>query len=116
MHPVYEYQTKTEEGYVIEAIATVGEISRHLPWSRYNNTLQSVLNNLPRYPDQERFLVAMMCSIIDGFHFSVETGKEESGQSPEGNGVSRPVVTALPLVRQTDCPISMHPSFRFGER
>ncbi|KAL9183708.1 hypothetical protein ACHAXT_004564 [Thalassiosira profunda] len=89
MHPVYEYQTKTEEGYVVEAIATVGEISKHLPWSKYNNTLQSVLNNLPRYPEQERFLVAMMCSIIDGFHFSVETGKEENRQSPEGNGVWR---------------------------
>lgn len=92
MHPVYEYQTKTEEAYVVEAIATVGEISRHLPWSKWNNTLQSVLNNLPRYPDQERFLVAMVCSIIDAFHFPVETGggagDTKGGKSSEGNGVS----------------------------
>jgi U3 small nucleolar RNA-associated protein 20 len=95
MHPVYECNSKDEESYVIEAIATVGEISKHLPWSKYNSTLQSVLNNLGRYPDQERFLIAMLCAIIDAFHFSVETGEDTSvykedqaQQSSQGNGVS----------------------------
>lgn len=93
MHPIYEYKSKIEEAYVIEAIATVGEISKHLPWSKYNNTLQSALNNLERFPDQERFLIAMVCSIIDAFHFTVETGRGSDGinggQSLQGNGVSR---------------------------
>ena len=75
MHPVYEYNSQAEETYVVEAIATVGEISKHLPWTKYNTTLQSVLNNLERYPGQERFLIAMMCAIIDAFHFSVDTGE-----------------------------------------
>jgi len=95
MHPVYECNSKDEEAYVIEAIATVGEISKHLPWSKYNSTLQSVLNNLGRYPDQERFLIAMLCAIIDAFHFSVETGEDthtceedRAPQSSQGNGVS----------------------------
>ena len=94
MHPVFEYKSKTEEAYVVEAIATVGEISKHLPWSKYNNTLQSVLNNLARYPDQERFLIAMICSIIDAFHFSVDAGEgtnaNDKTQAPQsqGNGVS----------------------------
>ena len=95
MHPVYECNSKDEEAYVVEAIATVGEISKLLPWSKYNSTLQSVLNNLGRYPDQERFLIAMLCAIIDGFHFSVETGEDtqaykedQAKQSSQGNGVS----------------------------
>ena len=95
MHPVYEYQSKAEEAYVIEAIATVGEIAKHLKWSKYNNTLQSVLNNLGRYPEQERFLIAMMCAIIDGFHFAVETGGETN---PEGNGVSQMQIYILSLI------------------
>jgi len=90
MHPVYEYKSKAEDAYVIEAIAAVGEISKHLPWSKYNSTLQSVLNNLVRYPDQERFLIAMICAIIDGFHFSVDTGEgTDDGPSSQGNGVWR---------------------------
>jgi len=96
MHPVYEYKSTDEEAYVIEAIATVGEISKHLPWSKYNNTLQSVLNSLGRYPDQERFLIAMLCAIIDAFHFSVVTGEgsnateeAQAQDSSQGNGVWR---------------------------
>jgi len=97
MHPVYECNSKDEEAYVLEAIATVGEISKHLPWSKYNSTLQSALNNLSRYPDQERYLIAMLCSIIDGFHYSVDTGDVTNascdGESDQlisqGNGVWR---------------------------
>jgi U3 small nucleolar RNA-associated protein 20 len=94
MHPVYEYKSKDDEVYALEAIATVGEICTLLPWSKYNTTLQSVLNNLPRYPDQERFLIAMLCAIIDAFHFSVDTGTEgsddgfQSVQAMPGNAVS----------------------------
>lgn len=97
MHPVYECNSKDEEAYVLEAIATVGEISKHLPWSKYNSTLQSALNNLSRYPDQERYLIAMLCSIIDGFHYSVDTGDvtnascdgESDQPISQGNGVWR---------------------------
>ena len=90
IHPVYEYKSKTDEAYVIEAVAAVGEICKHIPWSKYSNTLQSLLNNLPRYPDQERVLIAMLCAIIDAFHFPVETGEEtgDSVKESRGNGVS----------------------------
>lgn len=96
MHPVYECNSNEEEAYVIEAIATVGEICKHLSWSKYNSTLQSVLNSLGRYPDQERFLIAMLCAIIDAFHFSVVTGEGPNAMKeaqvkdlPQGNGVWR---------------------------
>ena len=86
LHPIYECKSKSEEPFVIEAIATVGIIAKHLKWSKYNSTLQSVLANLPRYPDQERYLIALVCTILDAFHFSVETG--DSGTQSQGNGVS----------------------------
>lgn len=90
MHPIYEYSSKTEEAYVLESIAAVGEICKHLRWSKYNSTLQTALNNLGRYPDQERFLIAMMCSIIDAFHFPVETGESANcATKAQGNGVWR---------------------------
>ena len=88
MHPIYEYSSKAEEVYVLEAISAVGEICKHIPWSKYSSTLQAVLTNLGRYPDQERFLIAMMCSIIDAFHFPVETGDGDDTE-PQGNGVWR---------------------------
>jgi U3 small nucleolar RNA-associated protein 20 len=91
MHPVYEHKSKAEESYTVEAILAVGEIARHLPWSKYNSTLQSALQNLGtgRYPDQERYLIAMVVAIIDSFHFAVETGdnEKELPQSSQGNGV-----------------------------
>jgi len=97
MHPVYEIKSKSEEAYVVEAIATIGEIAKKLPWGKYNGTLQTLLNNLTRYPDQERFLIATMCAIIDAFHFDVDTGNssDDSGtaatdeESTKGNGVWR---------------------------
>ena len=90
MHPIYEYSSKTEEAYVLEAIAAVREICKHLPWSKYSHTLQTVLNNLGRYPVQERFLIALMCSIIDAFHFPVDAGESVTGPNKgQGNGVWR---------------------------
>lgn len=101
MHPVYEYQSKTEEAYTIEAIATVGEVCRHLPWSKYNSTLQSLLNNLERYPTQERFLIATVCSILDAFHFTVDTGEgsdDAEGAKAQGNGVSSIPPKTIPFI------------------
>jgi U3 small nucleolar RNA-associated protein 20 len=71
VHPVYESKTKAEETFALEAIATVGAISRHLSWSKYNNFLWTNLTQFHRHEDQERYLVAMICAIIDGFHFDV---------------------------------------------
>lgn len=97
MHPVYEYTAQSEEPFVFESIALVGEIAKHLPWSKYSTTLNSLMHNLPRYPDQERFLIAMMCKIIDGFHFDV--GKESNTPldqcSGNGNGVWRALTNRL---------------------
>lgn len=94
LHPVYEWSSKAEDALAVEGIATVGVISSHLPWGRYHEALQSVLNSLTRHPDRERHLIALLCSIIDAFHFTVEveatsTGPEDKSLTKnEGNGVS----------------------------
>ena len=82
-HPIYECRTKAEEPFATEAIATVGAISRILSWSKYNNLLWTALNQFERHTEQERFLIGMICAIIDGFHFDVDLGKDEG--TPETN-------------------------------
>jgi U3 small nucleolar RNA-associated protein 20 len=94
LHPVYERSSKTEDALALEAIATVGAISGHLHWGKYHEALQSVLNSLTRHPENERHLIALLCAIIDSFHFTVEPetteSESENGSCKKiaGNGVS----------------------------
>eukprot|EP00934_Nitzschia_sp_Nitz4_P007735 Nitzschia sp. Nitz4//scaffold189_size62959//48159//57102//NITZ4_006317-RA/size62959-snap-gene-0.12-mRNA-1//-1//CDS//3329539923//7725//frame0 len=81
LHPAYESKTKAEESFALEGIATVGAVARLLPWNKYNNTLGSILASFDRNPEQEKYLVGMMCSILDGFEFAVvEKGDNEDGE------------------------------------
>ena len=89
-HPVYESKMKIEESFAVEGIATVGAIARCLSWSKYSSTLWTHLNQIDRHPDQEKFLIALVCAIIDGFHFDItgSEGKEVAG-SPKDSAVWR---------------------------
>lgn len=71
IHPIYECSNKAEETYALEGIATVGAVAKHLPWGKYHNTLWTALTQLSRKPDQERFITAMICALMDAFHFDV---------------------------------------------
>ena len=71
IHPIYECSNKAEETYALEGIATVGAVAKHLPWGKYHNTLWTALSQLSRKPDQERFITAMICALMDAFHFDV---------------------------------------------
>jgi len=71
LHPVYECKSKSEEGFVLDSIATLGAIARQLSWSKYNNMLWVVLSQFDRYPDQQRYSVGALCAIIDGFNFEL---------------------------------------------
>jgi U3 small nucleolar RNA-associated protein 20 len=71
VHPIYECEKKSDEPLAMEAIATVGVISQILPWGKYQSLLNSTLTQFPRYEQQERYLVAKLCSIIDSFHFDI---------------------------------------------
>jgi hypothetical protein len=88
---VYESKTKLEEGFATEAIATVGAISRLLPWSKYNSILWTTLTQFDRHPTQERYLIGLICALIDGFHFevSIPTDEDASTDNAGSNSVWR---------------------------
>ncbi len=74
MHPIYyDVEKSTEESYALEAIATIGALMKHLPWGKYQSILWKSLLDFPRFEKQERYFIAMICSIIDAFHFDVKT-------------------------------------------
>lgn len=84
LHPVYECDKKGEEAYAMEAIATVGAITKLLPWGKYQSTLWTALMQVSRHESQERYIISMICSIIDSFHFDVYVPEYES-KVDEGN-------------------------------
>ena len=90
LHPVYESKQKSEEAFALEAIATIGALSRHLSWNKYNNILSSILSQLDRQPEQERYLIGALCAIIDGFTFELinprnDDDDEEDPSVPPGS-------------------------------
>lgn len=93
MHPIYESKTRLEEPYALDGIATVGAIARHLSWSKYHSALWTSLNQLQRHPEQERYIVGMICSMLDAFHFDIGSSIEPLDKSEEleieGSAVSR---------------------------
>ena len=85
MHPVFECDTKAEETYALEAIATIGAIARCLPWKKYHATLWTVLTQFDRHPSRERYMLGLLCALIDGFHFELmSTPVESDAVSPKG--------------------------------
>lgn len=71
LHPVYESKTKSDEPLALESIATVGVIARFLSFSKYNSLLMTTLSQLNRNQDQERYLVSLLCAVVDAFPFDV---------------------------------------------
>ena len=78
LHPIYECKTNSEEGFVLDSIATLGAIARHLSWSKYNHMLWVILSQFDRYPEQERYSVGALCAIIDGFNFELTKQNDDS--------------------------------------
>ena len=72
-HPIYECKLKTEEPYALEAIATVGSIARYLNWGKYQSTLWSALIQLSRNSEQEKYLVSLICALLESFHFDMSS-------------------------------------------
>jgi U3 small nucleolar RNA-associated protein 20 len=69
LHPVYESKTKSDEPLALESIATAGVLARFLSFSKYNTLLMTTLSQLNRNQDQERYLVALLCAVVDAFPF-----------------------------------------------
>lgn len=89
LHPIYECDKIGEEAYAMEAIATVSAITKLLPWGKYQSTLWTALMQVSRHESQERFIVSMICGILDSFHFDVyvpETTHPNQFESPDEGG------------------------------
>jgi len=70
LHSVYE-ATASEDSLAVEGVATVGTLCQLLSWSKYNNLLWTTLTQFHRHPESEAGLVALLCAVIDSFHFNV---------------------------------------------
>ena len=88
LHPIYEVSSKAEESVALEGIATAGAISRLLSWSKYNNVLWTTVTQFHRHPEQETYLVGLLCALIDGFHFTVNRDETADVQN-SGSAVWR---------------------------
>jgi len=69
-------------------MALLGAIARYLTWSKYDSVFCDLLRQFPRYPNQERFFIGAICSILDAFHFKVhriEFSSIDEGCSSEDN-------------------------------
>jgi len=98
MHPIFECTMKTEETYALEAIATVGAISRFLTWKKYHSTIWTVLTQFDRNASRERYMVGLLCAIIDGFRFdlvSSTVAATESDAAGDGDSTKTAVWRAL---------------------
>jgi U3 small nucleolar RNA-associated protein 20 len=98
LHPVFECSAKSEETYALEAIATIGAVSRFLTWKKYHATLWTVLNQFDRNAGRERYMVALVCAIIDGFRFelvSTPVPENESDNVFDENNTKTAVWRAL---------------------
>ena len=71
MHPIFESETRADEPLALEAVETIGAIAAHLSWSKYHSALWTMLNQFERNPEQERYLVGAICSVLDAFHFKL---------------------------------------------
>lgn len=91
MHPVYDCVSKSEESYVLESIVTVGSICKHLPWNKYQNTLWTILTQISRFPEKESQLTALLCSVIDAYHFSIEV-TDDSEKNTSAHKITENVV------------------------
>jgi U3 small nucleolar RNA-associated protein 20 len=92
LHPAYECKTKAEESFALEGIATVGAISRLLPWNKNHNIIWSILSSVDRHPEQERYLIGALCAIIDAFNFDLllkPVTENENGVDDEKTAVWR---------------------------
>jgi hypothetical protein len=71
MHMIFESDRVLQQQLRSDAIDTLGVISVHLSWSYYMQTVRTLLSQIPRKPEMEKWLLRAVCAVIDGFHFDL---------------------------------------------
>ncbi len=62
----------TDDHFFTEAIATLGRISKHLPWSSYRALVQQFLKLSTGQSTSELVITRTLLAILDNLHFSLE--------------------------------------------
>ena len=104
LHPILECNKQSEETYVLEAVATIGSIAKRLQWNKYYSLLLTLLTQIARKPNQERYLIGAICSVTDAFHFDVIVGDTSNTSAEEGksNADQDKEVSTLESDKNTD--------------
>ena len=95
LHPIFECNKPSDESYVLDAIATVGSISRRLVWSKYYGLLNTLLIQIKRKQNQVRYIIGAICAVTDAFHFEIDTGDSSSQSETQGTSTGNTVWKAL---------------------
>ena len=66
-HPIFEAKTNKDEAFALEGVASLGAISRHLEWGQWVKLVNLYLVQIPKKPENERFMISALCAILDGF-------------------------------------------------
>jgi U3 small nucleolar RNA-associated protein 20 len=94
LHPVYESSSQVVDAVAQEAVITAGVLAGRLSWSKYNALVWTTLGQFDRYPDQERYVTSLICSLVDAFHFDVRSDVSLS-ENPLGHSCGNSILRAL---------------------
>ena len=72
MHSIHEASSKEDENHALEAISTIGVLARKLPLGKYQRFLWSTILQIHRHPSKERYLLTLISTLLDAFHFHVD--------------------------------------------
>ncbi|KAG8869452.1 U3 snoRNP protein [Serendipita sp. 405] len=87
----------TDHHLVNEAITTIGQISRHLGWSRYYALVQKFLKAVKEEGSAEKVNMRTVVAILDNFHFTMEEVVQVTIEEED----SKPDVVAIEHAQST---------------
>jgi len=95
LHPIYESKTKLEEPLAMEAIATLAALARQLPWKKYHDELCTLLVQVDRQAQQERYIIGAICGLLSGFHFEVGNPYSDGARNAVWNALEKRIIPKL---------------------
>ena len=93
-HPIFEASKNTDEAFALEGVAMVGSIAGHLRYGAWISLVNLYLVQIPKHPENERYLIAALCSILGAFHEDLE------GEGKNVEGVKRGLEKLMPKVEK----------------
>lgn len=91
-----------EEHVKNASIGAIASISSHMAWKSYSNLLIKCFKEMTIYPDKQKILLRLICSILDQYHFSEAKDSCDSASdfAMESNIQACLQKTVLPKIRK----------------